>query len=191
MLSPCPAGVHLSPPPGDSTGLPLASKHGEAARRNGGILFVGKQATVAEGLRERANRSPCAGLITASATLAAVPSLLGGAGGTHKKSLSVTAAFLFRAFWLCCFFAVRFCHFFFVGLFFFFFLQFLACFSPLSVWLKGAAPSEGSGGSPQVAVEEHRPAPALRTHEAVVCVQRLGPDAVRVCGRDAVHACMI
>lgn len=81
--------------------------------------------------------------------------------------------------------------FFLLGCFFSFFLQFLACFSPLSVWLKGAAPSEGSGGSPQVAVEEHRPAPALRTHEAVVCVQRLGPDAVRVCGRDAVHACMI
>lgn len=123
MLSSCPTGVHLSPPPGDSTGLPLASKHGEAARRNGGILFVGKQATVAGGLRERANRSPCAGLITACVTLAAVPSLLGGRGThTHKKSPSVTAAFLFRAFWLCCFFAVQFCHIFF---------QFLACFSPL------------------------------------------------------------
>lgn len=143
MLSPCPAGVHLSPPPGDSTGLPLASKHGEAARRNGGILFVGKQATVAEGLRERANRSPCAGLITASATLAAVPSLLGGAGGTHKKSLSVTAAFLFRAFWLCCFFAVQFCHFFFVGLFFFFLFAVSRLFFPSLCMAEGSCSIRG------------------------------------------------
>lgn len=56
---------------------------------------------------------------------------------------------------------------------------------------QGAAPSERSGGSPQVDVEVHRAAPALRAHEAVVCMQRLGPDAVRVCERDAAHACTI
>lgn len=44
---------------------PSPRSYGEAVSPSGGILFVEKQVTVEEGLRERANRSPCAGLITA------------------------------------------------------------------------------------------------------------------------------
>lgn len=86
-VPPCPARVHLSPlSPGTERGRPSPPSYGEAVSRNGGILFVEKQATVAGGLRERANRSPCAGLITACAALAAVPSLLGGPQwGEEKK----------------------------------------------------------------------------------------------------------
>lgn len=44
---------------------PSPKSHGEAVSLSRGILFVEKQVTVEEGLQKRANRSSCAGLITA------------------------------------------------------------------------------------------------------------------------------
>lgn len=79
---------------------PLPGVNREAVSLSRGILFVEKQVTVEEGLQERANRSPCAGLITALRRFcsSSVP-----ARHWRGDGVSLAGAFLFRAFSRGCF----------------------------------------------------------------------------------------
>lgn len=141
--------MHLKPPsPGEraeqSRGgekdprRPSPQSYREAVSRSGGILFVEKQVTVEEGLQERANRSPCAGLITALRRFcsSSVPAERWSGGRREPRRRFPVSRFFPPPF-----LAVEFCHIFSVTRWFL--KRALPCYKRHARGTRSPAPSEG------------------------------------------------